>query len=151
MAGDDRRLDAPRAPQFAQTDLDRIERRLGVGHLVNGGRVARSSCLRVKHGEQSGRLLHYLAEQFVAAVDDRAKDRLAFIKLAPHVYILRAVAGEQENDLRRAVGRAGGTDHCVGVGCTPRAGIGEEFGQFALRFVERIALRQAQRAFCGGC
>ncbi len=88
------RLDAPRPPQLGQRVLEREQRGLRVGGLVERRGLARRG---IEHVEQ--RPIETSAQQRVAALERRAEHRLGLVQLAPHAGVLRALPGEQEDEL----------------------------------------------------
>ena len=98
MAGDRRRLHAPRFPQFRQSDLHREN-----GRLRHFGTVQ----LRILLGTAEffeQRKIRDAAHRRVALFDHPAKDRFAVHQLAAHAPPLRPLSTHHEGDTRRGFG-----------------------------------------------
>lgn len=92
--------------------LEREERRLRVGHAVEG--LARGVGVVCAEAEDRMERAVELPAQELAAAVDRGEHRLGLVEAAPHRRVLRPVAGEDEGDRRRP--RAVGVPHRQRVG-----------------------------------
>ena len=84
--------DAERAPQGRERVLEREQRGLGVGGVVEGRLVAAEHHLEQRPRQARG-------EQALALVQQSPHQGVAVVELAAHADALRALAGEQEPDL----------------------------------------------------
>ncbi len=91
-----RRFDPPTLPERCQGVFQREQHRLRVARLIQ-----KRSCLGIQKRKQ--RAVEFRGEQFRAALERRAEDRLAFIERAAHAGVLRALPGKEKGDAGRLI------------------------------------------------
>src|SRR5689334_330993 len=103
MPDDRRGLDSPRAPDLRERIFDGKQCGLRPRSLVD-----RSGITGVRpHDRLQRATLRIGTEQRVALIDDIAEYGRAAVKLTRHARILRALAGEEENDFGLLPGDGG--------------------------------------------
>ncbi len=95
-----RRFDPPTLPERCQGVFQREHHRLRVARLVQ-----KRACLWIQKRKQ--RAVEFRAEQFRAAVERRAENRLGFIERAAHSGVLCALSREKKGDARRTIAAPG--------------------------------------------
>ncbi len=96
MAENNIRFNSPGLPELGKGVFDGKEGGLGVGGLIESVGVRFGRRIENIYQRQS-----FLREDCFALIDGCAEDRLSVVELTAHIYVLRALASEEEGDFWR--------------------------------------------------